>query len=218
MPRKQSVSVRGQPKHNLQWLCAPVAAWQTCPAHSCSPAVSPTLHSSIGQFLPHLSQPQKPFPFFTLQALPDSLGIWTWKPCQHAPAVATETQLQTHRSVQEGPSYVTWKIVPFTNKTQETLYTGQGRLSPLPSKHLGTSHSSPNPHQLPCCIFLNLINGLPSLPFQRWFQFWEKQEVAGHWIWLYGAESPGRCDVSPKNSSPNMMHEQMCCRDEAAKY
>ena len=34
-------------------------------------------------------------------------------------------------------------------KIQETLYIGQCRLSPLQSRHLGTSHSSPNRHQLP---------------------------------------------------------------------
>ena len=33
-------------------------------------------------------------------------------------------------------------------KAQETLYTEQWRLSPLQSGHLGTSHSSPNRHQL----------------------------------------------------------------------
>ena len=31
---------------------------------------------------------------------------------------------------------------------------------------LGTSYSSSNCHQLPCCIFLNFINSLKSLPFQ----------------------------------------------------
>ena len=30
-----------------------------------------------------------------------------------------------------------------------------------------------NLHQLSRCIFLNVINGLKSLPFQRWFYFWE---------------------------------------------
>ena len=42
-------------------------------------------------------------------------------------------------------------------KIQETLYIGQWWLSPLQSRHLGTSHSSPSCHQLPHCIFLNLI-------------------------------------------------------------
>ena len=64
-----------------------------------------------------------------------------------------------------------------------TLYTGQWSLSPLQSKHLGTSHSSPNHHQLSRHIFLNLISGLKSLPFQRWFLFWEKPEVTGWQIW-----------------------------------
>ena len=54
-------------------------------------------------------------------------------------------------------------------KIQETLYTGQWCLSPLQNRHLGTSHNSSNRHQLPHCIFLNLINGLKSLHFQRWF-------------------------------------------------
>ena len=52
---------------------------------------------------------------------------------------------------------------------QETLYTGQWRLSPLQSRYLGTSHSSPSHLQLPRRIFLHLIYGLKSLPFQRRF-------------------------------------------------
>ena len=52
-------------------------------------------------------------------------------------------------------------------KIQETLYIGQRCLSSLQNRHFGTSHSSPNSHQLPHCIFLNLIDGLKSLPFQR---------------------------------------------------
>ena len=54
-------------------------------------------------------------------------------------------------------------------KIQETLCIGRWHLSSLQSRHLGTSHGSPSCHQLPCHIFLNLINGLKSLPFQRWF-------------------------------------------------
>ena len=53
-------------------------------------------------------------------------------------------------------------------KIQETLYIRQWFLSPLQSRHRGTSHSSPSHHQLPCRIFLNLIDSLKSLPFQRW--------------------------------------------------
>ena len=57
------------------------------------------------------------------------------------------------------------------------------RLGPLQSRHLGTSHSSPNCHQLPHCIFLNLIDNLKFLPFQMWFYLWKKPEVLGHQIW-----------------------------------
>ena len=71
-------------------------------------------------------------------------------------------------------------------KIQETLYIGKWGFSLLQSRHLEISHSSPNNHQLPHCIFLNLIDGLKSLPFQRWFWFWEKPEVTGHQIWAVG--------------------------------
>ena len=71
-------------------------------------------------------------------------------------------------------------------KIQETLYLGQWCLSPLQSRHLETSHSSPSHHHLSHHIFLNLNNGLKSLPFQRWFQFWEDPEVTGHQIWAVG--------------------------------
>ena len=72
-------------------------------------------------------------------------------------------------------------------KTQDTrnIVIGQWGLSPLQSKHLGTSHSSPNSHQLPCPILLNLINGLKSRLFQS-FSFWEKPEVTGHQVWAIG--------------------------------
>ena len=68
-------------------------------------------------------------------------------------------------------------------KVQEIWYIGQWCLCPLQSRHLRSSHSFPTCHQLPCHIFLNLIDSLKSLPFQRWFYFWEKPEVARHWIW-----------------------------------
>ena len=103
-------------------------------------------------------------------------------------------------------------------KIQETLCIGQLCLSPIQSRQLGTSHSSPNYHQLLHRIFLNFINGLKSIPFQRWFSFLEKPEVAGHQIWaLGGAESPEWFDVSQKISR-DMMHELALCHDEAANH
>ena len=51
------------------------------------------------------------------------------------------------------------------------------------SRNLGTQHTSPYHYQLPHCIFLTLIDSLKSLPFQRWFYFLEKPEVAEHQIW-----------------------------------
>ena len=48
---------------------------------------------------------------------------------------------------------------------RRTLYTGQWCPSPLHSRHLGASHNSPNRHQLPHPIFLNLVDDLKSLTF-----------------------------------------------------
>ena len=49
-----------------------------------------------------------------------------------------------------------------------------------------------NRHQLPCRIFLTLIDSLKSLPFQRCFQFQEKLEVSGCKVWAVGGLShPG---------------------------
>ena len=53
------------------------------------------------------------------------------------------------------------------------------------SRHLGTSHSSPNHHQLPHPIFLNLIHCVKSLPFQRWFSFGRNQKSQGTKSGLY---------------------------------
>ena len=88
------------------------------------------------------------------------------------------------RSVQEVSSLVLWKIRDIfwrIYKIQETLYTGQWHLSVLQSRHLGTSHSSPNRHQLPHCIFLHL------LPFKGNFSFGKSQKLQGTKSGLQGA-------------------------------
>ena len=58
--------------------------------------------------------------------------------------------------------YLLKKIQDTRNIVHRTM-----TLSPLQSRHIGISHSSPSCHQLPCCIFLNLISSLKSLPFLR---------------------------------------------------
>ena len=103
-------------------------------------------------------------------------------------------------------------------KIQETLYIEQWCLSPLQSRQTGTSHSSPSRHQLSCLIFLNLINGLKSLPFQRWFWFLEKPEVTGHQIWVVG----GLSHLGDVMFCQKTLHEMWCVsghtHDEAASY
>ena len=103
-------------------------------------------------------------------------------------------------------------------KIQDTLYIGQWLLSPLHSRHLGTSHSSPNHHQLPFRIFLKLIDGLQSLVFQRQFQFWEKP-VTGHLSWgVEGLSHLGDWMFCQKNSAWDVMHEWVHWSDEAVNY
>ena len=91
-------------------------------------------------------------------------------------------------------------------KIQERVYIGQWHLSPIQSEHLGTSHSSPSHHQLTHHIFLNLIDGLKYLPFQRWFQFWKKPEVTGPQLWAAGGLS---------HLGDVMFHKKLCTRCDA---
>ena len=103
-------------------------------------------------------------------------------------------------------------------KIQETLYIGQCHLSPLQSRHLGTSQSSLNCHQLPCHIFLNLINGLNLFPFKGDFSLGKARSQRAPNLGCRGAESLGWFHVSPKNSAWDVMHEQACCHNEAANH
>ena len=104
------------------------------------------------------------------------------------------------RSFQKLSSHVIRKTETFIEEIQDTRNIVHRTMTPQPlqSRPLGTSHSSPNRHQLPCRIFLNLINDLKSLPFQRWFYFWEKPDRAPN-LGCREAESPGWFAVSQKN-------------------
>ena len=73
--------------------------------------------------------------------------------------------------------YEKWRHL--LKKIQETLYIRQWFLGPLQHRHLGTSHSSPNRHQLPRHIFLNLINVWNLVPFKSDFSFGTSQKSQG---------------------------------------
>ena len=98
------------------------------------------------------------------------------------------------------------------------MYIGQWHLSPLQNRHLGTSHSSPNCHQLPCHIFVNLIDVWNLFPFKGDFSFGKSQSHRAPNLGCRGAESPGWFDVLPKHSAWDVMHEQAHCHDEAANH
>ena len=104
-------------------------------------------------------------------------------------------------------------------KIQETLYTRQGCLGPLQSRHLGTSHSSVNHHQLSHHILFE---------FHQWSDISSLLKVIlvlrkarSHWVpnlGCRGPESPGWFDVSPKISAWDVMPERAHCHDEAASH
>ena len=99
------------------------------------------------------------------------------------------------------------------------MYIGQWHLSPLQRRNLGTSHTSPNYHQLPHHIFLNLIDCLiNTLPVQRWFWFREMSEVAGSQIWIVGGWTTWVIWCFTKNSVLDKIYEWAHCHDEAANH
>ena len=104
-------------------------------------------------------------------------------------------------------------------RIQKTLYIGQCCLSPLQSRHLGTSHSSPNCHHLPHHIFLNLIDGLKSFPLSKVILVLEKARTRrAPNLGYRQSKPPGWFVVSPKNSALNLRQEQVHCHDEAANH
>ena len=103
-------------------------------------------------------------------------------------------------------------------KIKETLYIGQWCLSPLQSRHLGTLSNSPNHHQLPHPIFLNLTDGLKYLLFQRWFSLGKVRSCKMLNLGCRGSELPGWFDVSSKNSVWVVMHEWLHCCNEADNH
>ena len=104
-------------------------------------------------------------------------------------------------------------------KTQGTLYIRQWCLSPLQSRHLGTSHSSLNHHQLPHRIFLNLIDTLEISSLSKVILVLGK--TTSHRVPNLGCrrpELPGWFDVLPKISAQDMTHELAHGCDEAANH
>ena len=103
-------------------------------------------------------------------------------------------------------------------KIQETLYLGQWHISPLQSRNLGTSHSSPITISCPIIFFWissTVWNLFPSKVILVWVK------ARSHRVPNLGfrrAESPGWFDVSPENSAWDMMHEWAHCHDEAASH
>ena len=110
------------------------------------------------------------------------------------------------RSVQKVSRHKIWKIETFIEEnTRNVVHRTMTPQSPS-GRHLRTSHSSPNCHQLTCCILLYLINSLKSLPFQRWFYFWEKPDVRRHQLWAVRVLS----HLGDFMFHPKILHKAWC--------
>ena len=98
------------------------------------------------------------------------------------------------------------------------VYTGQRCLSPLQSRRLGTSHSSPSVALLysPESQQWSEISSLSEVSFLT--SFGKRQSVRAPNLGCRGTESPSWFYVSPKKSVWDLMHEQAHCCDEAANH
>ena len=104
-------------------------------------------------------------------------------------------------------------------KIQET-YIGQWRLTPLQSRHLGSSHRQFS--QSPSAVLLYFPESHP------WSEIFSLSKVIlvlekprSHRAWNLGCRGawlPRWFDVSPKNSAQDVMHEQEYCCNEAANH
>ena len=75
------------------------------------------------------------------------------------------------------------------------------------SRHRGTSHSSPDCHQLPVVFSWISLMVWNLFPVKSDFSFGKIQKSQGAKYGMQGAESPGWFAVSPKNSAWDVMHE-----------
>ena len=102
-------------------------------------------------------------------------------------------------------------------KIQET-YIGQWRLTPLQSRHLGSSHRQFS--QSPSAVLLYFPESHPwseTFSLSKVILVLEKPRSHRAWnLGCRGAWLPRWFDVSPKNSARDMMHELAHCHDEAS--
>ena len=118
-------------------------------------------------------------------------------------------------------------------KIQEVLCIEQWCLSPLQSRHLGTSHTSPSVSSTIQNTLQNPSLESPSAALSYFLEYHQWSEIssfskvivlgkarncrAPH-LGCRWAKSPGWFDVSPKNSAWDMMHEKAYCCDEATNH
>ena len=129
----------------------------------------------------------------------------------------THTHTHTH-IVQKVSNHVIWKIEAFIEEDTRNIVHRTMTLGPLQSRHLGTSHSSPSCHQLPCNIFLSHQQSEISSLSKVILVLGKARNRRAPNLGCSRAESLEWFDVSPKNSAQDLMHYQVCCHDEAANH
>ena len=98
-------------------------------------------------------------------------------------------------------------------KAPERLYRGQWCLNTLQSRHLGTSHSSPNCYPLLHCIFQNIILSLSKVVLV----FGKSKIHRAPNLGCRGLSHRGDL-LSHGKTARDVMQEWTCCRDEAASH
>ena len=122
------------------------------------------------------------------------------------------------RSVHKLSRQVIWKVDTLMEEDTRTI-VHRTMMSQSPSKwvHWDLIQFSQSPSAVPF-IFLNLINCLKSLPFQRWLKFVEKLEVTEDQILNIGGLSHLSDLMFCQKTPWDMMHEWVHCHDEAANH
>ena len=151
-------------------------------------------------------------------------------------SLAGPQKVKHTRSVPEGIQPYNMKQRHLLKKIQDTrnLVHRTWHLSPLQSRYLGTSHSSPSVSSTVQNTLQNLLLESPSAAPSYFPEshLWSEISFLSEVISVLGkarshrapnlgrrrAESPGWFDVLPDNSAQDMMCEWARCHDEAAHH
>ena len=125
------------------------------------------------------------------------------------------------RSIQKVSSHVIWKIETFSEEgTSYRTHCTQDSDASVCLKAGTLGPCTVLPVTISCPVAFSWISSVVWNLFlcKGDFSLGESQKSQGTKSGLWGSESPGWFDVSPKNSARDVMHERARCCDEAANH